>query len=283
MRTLSLLIFIIFSSAAIAQRPYMSAVRKSHESYSEASRRSKANLPRAIKIQMSKTAETVESAAVAYADLNFKYIPELTPSAYLTQGMKLFERIRDQRNIARKTSFPRRLSWTYPQDGCFMRAEIMKNQFLEKKFSVKKAFIFGNLNVKTPFSSSGSVSWWFHVAPIFRVGNKVYITDPAISPFKPITLEKWALQQTGDIKNVKIAICHEDAAFPSDSCASPRGYDRDRLTSDAKYYLKREASNLQSIGYDFQKELGDHPYWRRLDGLILPTKLKRYFQQLQMR
>src|SRR5205823_1645100 len=113
-----------------------------------------------------------------------------------------FQEFRDKRFLISdlQPGFMRRSSWLYPDDGCFARAGLaILNLFQEKVTPPEKIFVFGNLSVKTANSPDGSVSWWYHVAPIVQIGAEKYVLDPALNPRAPLKLEDWLSLMGNDI------------------------------------------------------------------------------------
>ena len=263
-------ILLLIPISIFAQNPVDSAIRGYNESFRGAYERHISKLPFNYRSGLKATGGSPYDNAVDYSELNLKLIPEVSKSAY-QKGMKIIQKIRDQRIFPGQDQFPRRLSWLYPQDGCFMRAEYMKNDLLKAGFEVKKIFVFGELNTVSPFSANGSVRWWYHVAPVFRVGSQAFVIDPSINAFKPLSVKAWVLSQSKSVKNVRLAVCHEDSYTPSSSCHKPKGVSGSTLSATASNFLAREKSNLKALGYNLQRELGDLPYWNRLDGLIVPN------------
>lgn len=111
----------------------------------------------------------------------------------------------------------RPLTWTYPDDGCYLRAQLfIEHVSRTEKQHLLKIFIFSQkgetLRAKTNNHPNGYVDWWYHVAPITRVGNTIYVIDPAISPLAPMPLAQWidALhyqKPTTTKQDLRFAIC----------------------------------------------------------------------------
>jgi hypothetical protein len=109
---------------------------------------------------------------------------DLTSLPEVKNPQLLFEAVRDARYLKDtvRDSFLRRSSWLYPQDGCWIRAELARKQALQNKLgNLLKVFIFGALSVKTANALAGHVTWWYHVAPIFKdPSGKVPAPDTAL-------------------------------------------------------------------------------------------------------
>ncbi len=102
------------------------------------------------------SAPTALDSAVPLRELD---LDKLTNLRSRSVQMKLFRNVRDTRAFRKDTDFPRRLTWLYPHDGCFMRAEYMTKYFEKKDVEINKVFVFGKLKVKTPYSGQGYVRW----------------------------------------------------------------------------------------------------------------------------
>lgn len=126
----------------------------------------------------------------------------------ISDMQKRFEEIRDERFLFLKSEpdFPRRISWLYPKDGCFVRAALFNRNAFRMFVPVpNKVFAFGNLRVKTVNAARGVVGWWYHVAPIVQVGEEKYVLDPSIDHDKPLPIKEW-LSKMGNPSRIKVAI-----------------------------------------------------------------------------
>lgn len=174
-----------------------------------------------------------------------------------------FAFLRDLRFIEspNQPNFKRRSSWLYPDDGCFARAGLaIKNIAAINKEPPSKIFAFGNLNVKTANAPGGSVSWWYHVAPIVEVNGQKYVLDPALNPKNPLPMMEW-LKLMGDPKKMEVAICQSGAYTPGSSCDQKTDGMEKSAGDDQVYYLDAEWERLVDLKRDPRKELGDEPPW----------------------
>ncbi len=106
---------------------------------------------------------------------------------------KLFLFVRDHRELTDgEHSVARRIPWLYPYEGCWIRATIANFWAVREKFTrPAKLFMFGNLEAKTPNSTSGKVTWWYHVAPIIKDPVEIFqVIVPRIIPQNLPTVEK---------------------------------------------------------------------------------------------
>ena len=174
---------------------------------------------------------------------------------------RFFKTLRDKQFIAHKKR-QRRSSWMYPQDGCWLRAELMNRNLEEiSKKSLHKIFIFGNLNVKTPYSHSGEVSWWYHVALVASLEGEYYILDPSIESLRPLKLQEWVLKQVPTIEQVGLSLCAPNAFNPNSLCEEIYPEAWEYVLGNQKVYLNMEEDLLVELGYDVDAYLGDHPPW----------------------
>ena len=188
-------------------------------------------------------------------------LPELT----MIQLRSSFLSIRDMRYMPSEQGpqgFLRRNSWLYPDDGCWARAAMMKDNISKLALPAPhKVFAFGNLSVMTSNSPSGTVSWWYHVVPIARVGNMAYVYDPSIDPREPLTLLRWLELMGGDAADIRIAVCDPRTFTPSSDCSAPNPEEEQQSASVQKLYLSYEWDRLLEMKRDPIKELGDAPPW----------------------
>lgn len=175
-----------------------------------------------------------------------------------------FTKIRDTRFIPdAKHGGLRRSSWLFPDDGCFARAALaVQNLKLWNLPVPAKLFIFGNLRVKTANSPNGSVSWWYHVVPIVRVGQQPVVFDPAINSAQPMYMKDWIATMTTDLTSVSFSICHPTSYAPSSPCLAESTSASPALEHQMMY-LDYEWKRLLDMNRDPAKELGDYPPWSR--------------------
>lgn len=208
--------------------------------------------------------ESARNSQTSYQNLSFDKV-QMFGKKELNDYFKF---IRDVKFLE-DPEFPdqlRRLTWLYQNDGCHYRAALVSSllkSFGRREF-VEHIFIFGHLNVKTKYASSGEVEWWFHVAPIVKVRNQLFVIDPSINYHHPITLKKWISLQSDHPESLRFAICHGSTIGPDDDClngSSSTDVTRKALNAMPRY-LMYERKNLKSLGYDDIDFLGSNPPWR---------------------
>ena len=207
--------------------------------------------------------ESAQRAAVPLAKLVFSRLPEWGSAVQITQA---FNWIRDIRFLflPEMAKFPRRISWLYPDDGCFARAQIAVEKLGNNDYSrPRKLFIFGNLTVKTPNAPGGTVSWWYHVVPVIGFQGRPLIFDPAIQTAEPIELKDWILSMTSNPETVSVSLCHPETYAPASSCARGDSTAQDSAIRDEQRYLREEWERMQTLGRNPQQVLGDLPPWRQ--------------------
>lgn len=199
-----------------------------------------------------------------FADADWKRVPTVTDedlqiSFELARDATPFD---DTNPLRTKL---RRATWLYPDDGCFVRA-VVAADVIEQSLSVSSAkiFAFGNLDMKSPYSAGGSVSWWYHVAAIAKVssktGDRFYVYDPAMQQKKPMEVRDWLKAMNSP--DAEIAVCSGDAYDPDSDCASGEPKPYARAKAEAPAYLFSEWERLERLGHDPLRELGDFPPWR---------------------
>lgn len=178
---------------------------------------------------------------------------------------QIFKYIRDTKFITMPSQplKERRLSWMYPDDGCYIRAELAQYFTHQQKMpDTYKIFSFGNLAVKSVNAHGGVVRWWYHVVPVYRVGQQAYAIDPAIDPRGPMTVEEWKKAQEADGPVDKFAVCKPKTVGPDEDCMNPHGQSFDYTLAEQKGFLNQEWNRLVQLGRNPQAELGDSPPWR---------------------
>ncbi len=177
-----------------------------------------------------------------------------------------FEEVRDLRFMKSKSNanFLRRISWLYPENGCFARAAMAIKNF-KNVWNVSlpnKVFVFGDLSVITDNDPKGEVTSWYHVAPIVQVKGEYFVLDPSIQAQKPIKLENWLAAMTSDVSSLSVAICESGAYSPDDSCGRISDGIEEEAMADQAVYLNYEWRNIVRLNRSPEQELGDAPPWR---------------------
>lgn len=191
-------------------------------------------------------------------------LPAVTVWNSLDTMNQRFTRFRDWRGLemSERPGFLRRSTWLYPDDGCYARASLTVLHLLQWGFTApSKIFVFGDLNVDTANSPSGSVSWWYHVAPIVQVGSQKFVLDPALDPRQPTKLEDWLLKMHPNIYSIEVAICQSGTYTPDDSCERVSDGAEIQASYDQSSFLQMEWYRLMDLKRDPVKELGDQPPW----------------------
>lgn len=219
------------------------------------------------------SARSAQDSAVVYTNSKLLTVTAWESAAVTTER---FIKLRDVRWLATedRPDFLRRSSWLYPDDGCFARAALAIMNLSHWKIPVpNKIFVFGNLQVKTVNSPSGSVSWWYHVAPIVAVNGQKYVLDPAIEPLRPLKLEEWLLKMSDDVSTLEVAICQSGSYMPSDLCDKVTDGNEATAAQDQISYLSDEWSRLEDLKRNPTIELGDTPPWLARTGIFLAKPL----------
>ncbi len=190
-----------------------------------------------------------------------------------------FYKLRDLRYFSdpEVTHFPRRITWLYPDNGCWSRAvAVIKDLFgpfhniINQFDRPSKVFVFGNLCAKTNNSPDGEVSWWYHTAPIVKDAetNQTYVLDPSVNPYIPLPLETWVTTITaidGPCASSKsgvekINICNGYGSIPEVPCENT--YQHENLSGwDQEHYMIRERERQLDLKRNPDQVLGDLPPW----------------------
>lgn len=177
------------------------------------------------------------------------------------QLREIFEFVRDTRFMKQfNGSLDRRLTWLYPDDGCYARAAVAS--FNLPGYPVPtKAFIFGDLQVQSENSLSGLVEWWYHVAVAYRVGDTIFVIDPALNPYQALSLSDWGLLMVEDIRMARFSLCNQATYDPSADCSGLNGAPKEIAYKEQTSFLPMEWNRIQDLGRIPELELGDQPPW----------------------
>lgn len=205
---------------------------------------------------------TPRRSAVRFGErFDVEVIPEWTGSH--DELTAAFEHARDARLYRdRERDLDRRATWLYPYDGCASRGAHVARTLESRGYRPPaKLYAFGNLRAKTPYQRGGTVFWWYHTAPAYRVGADVWVFDPSLEGERPLEVREWLSRMSKAPENVRVAVCDANA-FNAQSVCRGGGADQDRdYASNIRSYLRLEWRNVETLGYDPSKLLGDEPPW----------------------
>jgi len=197
-----------------------------------------------------------------------------------------FKLVRDLRYFGDKNNpqFLRRITWLYPDDGCWTRAAATVKDLFGPITNTANAynrpakiFVFGNLCVQTPNAISGHVAWKYHTAPVIRDErtNTVYVIDPAVNSSGPLSVKKW-IEKITDRNGacttanenlstiIKFNICNGYGTHPFNECKESdsasiitEGY----AAFDQLRFRDLERKRQIELNRDPEEVLGDEPPW----------------------
>ena len=248
--------FVLSTVLGLSQAQALSAKRLQDETYEQASIRSRENSPRIL----GNGYDGAQRYQTSIERLSVLEIPEISSAQEMQDHFKF---VRDTKFITDSSlDFSRRSSWLYPDDGCYIRAEVASHNLVEKGYAApKKIFVFGNLHARTKNAPAGFVSWWYHVAVTYRLGPVAYVFDPAINPNKVLTLQEWDEAIGGNSSRLQYAICDTNAVDPDSSCKEPHKRSYQAVLNEQLGFLDDEWQRLEDLHRDPVKELGDNPPW----------------------
>ncbi|MFP5518421.1 MAG: protein-glutamine glutaminase family protein [Bdellovibrionia bacterium] len=201
---------------------------------------------------------SAEGQKMPVDQLNVTSVPQIEADVL----NKLFIYLRDSKFLKSKSQ-ERRATWLYPDDGCYARAGIMSlNTEAITPVAPSKIFVFGDLNVKTPNTMSGWVTWWYHVAIAYNVNGEQYVIDPAIEPTRPLLMLEWLRAMNQDVSKLRVSLCHKDTYDPDSSCDRPRPFEPTDIYREQNMFLPLEWDRLLDLGRDPEVELGELPPWK---------------------
>jgi hypothetical protein len=193
-------------------------------------------------------------------NVNYSNVPVVNSYADL---MAMFKLIRDTRFLQTKQdlAFERRISWLFPDDGCFARAALAGMKLSDLHYVRPfKIFVFGDLSLQTPYAGSGSVSWWYHVSSVVSYMGSIFVLDPALDTEKPVLVDDW-YNKMGDSSEMKVTICNPYSYDPIDDCYIATGASDKEAVSDQMIYLEKEWKRIKLLGFEPSVLLGATPPW----------------------
>lgn len=256
----SLLLLIVLETHSFAEG--LSSIRRPGESYKTA--RDRHYFKKSFEFSFPRTGRpgfvSAERAKKSLINLDTTTVTEI---ASLAELQEQFMYIRDSRFIKTdRPEFPRRITWLFPDDGCYARAELAKFELKKNDFpEPKKIFVFGNLEAVSNNAPYGSVNWWYHVAVTYRVGQDVYVFDPALEPTRPLKLSEWNDAVGGSESFVDYSICSADTFDPSADCYHPTPMDYEASINAQKPFLDPEWWRIIELNRNPEEELGNNPPW----------------------
>lgn len=197
---------------------------------------------------------------VSIAELDFSLVPKITSYVEL---LSMFYYVRDSRFLFEKNLpyFARRISWLYPDDGCFARAAMTGISLEAAQFTrPAKIFAFGDLSVQTPYSSKGEVYWWYHTAAVVNYMETIYVLDPSLDSERPMLVGDW-YNSMGAENDLKGVVCNPLTYDPFDYCYKISSKSDTYARTDQSKYLEKEWSRMQNLGYEPLQILGNNPPW----------------------
>lgn len=125
--------------------------------------------------------------------LDYNVLPELQRLESLSgvKAPKKYPSEKDVQDLFRKARFMNDIPFDYKYDGCFARAHVMARRFEKMGFTVKKAWIKGDLRIPNT-----DIRWGYHVAPIIEAKDSKgkivqYVIDPSVTEVA-VTIDQWA-------------------------------------------------------------------------------------------
>lgn len=237
----------------------ISPKRYPNETFGQALNRIKESVP-SDKHKFLFVRDTPIGKKVPVKQIDFTMVPAV---ATYEELMNLFKTIRDTRflHMENDPDFERRISWLYPDDGCFARAALSVAKLDEEHMTRPvKIFAFGDLVLQTPYSSDGVVYWWYHVSTAVSYMGAVYILDPALNADRPTLADDWYAQMSTDNESYGV-VCNAYTYGPFDNCYQVTVNNDDRALKDESRYLDLEWDRISSLGFDPIALLGNTPPW----------------------
>ena len=174
-----------------------------------------------------------------------------------------FESIRNERFLLdeNRPDFLRRISWLYPDDGCYVRAELMSEKLQTLGFPAPtKLFVFGDLVAKTRFSPEGEVRWWYHVVVAYRLRDYLMVFYPAVHSTGPLEMTEW-LGRIGADNDSTASICDAAAVSPNSICMGATPSTPEATAQNEARFLRSEWRRMNELELIPENVLGEQPPW----------------------
>jgi hypothetical protein len=213
------------------------------------------------------------------ADLSFANVPTWSNAdiwAYFTST-------RDKRYMTAPSAptFQRRITWLWPEDGCFARAEQVNAQIAQAgKVKPHKLFAFGNylryppgLRAGTDNTHEGYVEWGWHVVPVVKnSAGEPIVFDAALSPCRPLPWKEWLALMVNDLSELDnlaegwgVALGDANAYNPESRMTGEPSHTAESLLwfreNPIINPLVLEWDNLEGLGRNPSVLLGSSPPW----------------------
>lgn len=199
---------------------------------------------------------SVVDSSVSYNLIDRSKVNAWTSTTDITAAFNL---ARDRKIFLHDTVFPRRAPWLYPDDGCYVRSEAMVFTLRQYKFpEPTKVYAFGNLKMNTNLTVSGSVTWWYHVAIAYRLGNYIYVFDPSVNKQNIMSLEDW-VNSFSTLDTVKLSFCKTGSYNTNDACSESREIEYKYIVRDTSPLLEKEWNRLLELKKNPKKALEKYP------------------------
>jgi hypothetical protein len=222
--------------------------------------------------------DTVEGTKSVWSQVNWSVVPTWSDADILAQ----YPLQRDVRYMTgtNNPGVSRRISWMYPDDGCFARAE----QFNAKvaaagKTRPYKLFAFGSLRVYSS-NSSETVTWGWHVVPVVRrTTGEVIVFDAALNPCRPINWKEWLSFMVDDVNvfntagsGFAISLASPTAYGPFDLKNGEPSHEAESLVDQQTRFLNYEWDRQVALGRDPNVVFGPNPLWSGYACVQVDTK-----------
>lgn len=219
--------------------------------------------------QAAAAAANVYDSRTTVANANFANVPIWSDADIIAQ----FAATRDTAYMT-TAGDPRlrRISWLYPDNGCYARAEQVGVRVAQAgKPRPYKLFAFGaseGLWVSTNNHPDGSVNWWYHVVPVVRnSAGQPIVLDAAVSPCRPLHWKDW-LALMGDLAyfdNVAggngVTVADSTAYHPFSLVTGEPSHAQESLDDQIGEFLPAEWNRQMELGRDPNVVLFATPPW----------------------
>ena len=223
----------------------------------------------------------VVDAGVIMSAVDFTAVPTWTDA----QIVQYFTYTRDLRYLYDEgipsPGDERRITWLYPDDGCYARAEQVVGLISDADSTLAKPYklwafdqLSNRLEVYTENAyPSDHVNWWYHVVPLVKnSAGEPIVLDAAINPCGPLHWQAWLDSMIDDVNRfndpaeyLQVAVSDYWAYGPYDDVWNDDNIPDHRQASlelEQDYVLDWEWDRqVNELGHTPADRFGDNPDW----------------------
>ncbi|MCM0605896.1 MAG: hypothetical protein KA715_07370 [Xanthomonadaceae bacterium] len=156
--------------------------------------------------------------------------------------------------------FKRRIPWMFPDDGCPIRAEWVVRKAFQRNASnqFSKIFLFGELDLDTPYHPEGKISCWYHEAAGIIFQGVTYVFEQSVDATQPLAVNNWAERIGHYTFNTLVSVCTGGSLDPSSLCdEKPFEMSSPVAVKTVHSLLNKEHARVGHLGLNPSQVLGE--------------------------